>query len=174
MFAASILLRRWWNMFLRVFISSIVLQMLIFSANAQNAHMFCLTSVQALKPRGDQAVQSGSARAFENDVAKSAEKSTMMDFEAILFEGLSYGVVADKTEQTELPSISSMRIFSSAAGQLFQLWSKFRLESSGAVFIPVFNTAQLRFCYSDIFESRAHPEKGGHGPSILLRYSFRR
>jgi hypothetical protein len=168
MVAASILLRRWWKMFLRVLISSIVLQTLILSATAQNAHMFCLNSVQALKARGDKVVQSRSARAPEN-----AGKPSVVDFESILFEGLTYELVAVKTEQ-ERSSISPLRIFSSAAGQLFQLWNKFQLESSGAVFLPIFSSTQLRFSYSDIFETRAHPEKGGHGPSILFRYSFRR
>lgn len=168
MVAASILLRGCWNMFLRVLISSIVLQTLILSATAQNAHMFCLNSVQALKARGDKVVQSRSAR-----VPEDAGKPSVVDFESILFEGLTYELVADKTEQ-ERSSISPLRMFSSAAGQLFQLWNKFKLESSGAVFLPVFNSTQLRFSYSDIFETRAHPEKGGHGPSVLLRFSLRR
>ena len=32
--------------------------------------------------------------------------------------------------------------------------------------------SEVAFAYSDIFESRANPEKGGHGPAVLFRYAL--
>lgn len=165
--AAPNLLKRCSNMFLRVLLISIVLQTLVRSATAQDAHMFCLSSVQNLKARVQQSIDSTA-----EPIARLRDEPADTSLAIIRFNGLTYEGSTQESVVDDLPS--PFRLFHSTAGQLFRLWSRFQVEQTGAVFMPVFQSAQLRFCYSDIFETRAHPERGGHGPSILFRYSFRR
>lgn len=129
--------------------------------------MFCLSSVQTLKPRVQQAINSRA-----ESIAQIPDEAADTSLAIIRFEGFTYEGSAYESSVDDLPS--PFRLFHTTAGQLFRLWSRFQIEQTGAVFMPVFQSAQLRFCYSDIFETRAHPERGGHGPSILFRYSFRR
>ena len=155
-------------MFLRVCLSALLLLAVVQPLAAQNSHMFCLASVQSLKPQDDWRVRA-KAKLEEAKVATS----TVLTSAVIEFERLAYQGVSSETLKSDLSASSPVRTTNSTAGQLFRLWGRFRLDQSGALFLPVFTSAQLRLCYSDIFETRAHPEKGGHGLSVLLRYSFR-
>jgi len=48
-----------------------------------------------------------------------------------------------------------------------------RMDIDGGLYLPLQRGAsRLAFAYSDIFETRGDPDKGGHGMSILFRYDF--
>jgi hypothetical protein len=50
-----------------------------------------------------------------------------------------------------------------------------RMDIERGLFRPLRDHAfRLALAYSDIFETRSHPDKGGHGPGIVFRYDFRR
>ena len=50
-----------------------------------------------------------------------------------------------------------------------------RMDIERGLFRPLRHHAfRLALAYSDIFETRSHPDKGGHGPGIVFRYDFRR
>ena len=56
---------------------------------------------------------------------------------------------------------------------LFTWLPGWRLESDRGLFHSFRNQASvLAFAYSDIFETRANPDKGGHGPGILFRHDL--
>jgi hypothetical protein len=53
---------------------------------------------------------------------------------------------------------------------LFAWLPGWRLEANRGLFHKFRNQASvLAFAYSDIFETRGNPDKGGHGPAILFR-----
>jgi hypothetical protein len=50
-----------------------------------------------------------------------------------------------------------------------------RMDIERGLFRPLRDHAfRLAVAYNDIFERRGHPDKGGHGPGLVLRYDFRR
>lgn len=50
-----------------------------------------------------------------------------------------------------------------------------RMDMERGLFRPLRNQAsRLAIAYTDIFDTRGNPDKGGHGLGILLRYDFRK
>lgn len=50
-----------------------------------------------------------------------------------------------------------------------------RMDMERGLFRPLRSQAsRLAIAYTDIFDTRGHPDKGGHGLGILLRYDFRK
>ncbi|MGZ8901478.1 MAG: hypothetical protein ACXW3Z_15410 [Limisphaerales bacterium] len=50
-----------------------------------------------------------------------------------------------------------------------------RMDMERGLFRPLRNQAsRLAIAYTDVFDTRGHPDKGGHGLGILLRYDFRK
>ena len=50
-----------------------------------------------------------------------------------------------------------------------------RMDIERGLFRPLRDHAfRLAVAYNDIFERRGHPDKGSHGPGLVLRYDFRR
>jgi hypothetical protein len=50
-----------------------------------------------------------------------------------------------------------------------------RMDMERGLFRPLRNQAsRIAIAYTDIFDTRGNPDKGGHGLGILLRYDFRK
>jgi hypothetical protein len=67
------------------------------------------------------------------------------------------------------PLYLEVRPIEAAARFNFSWLAGWWLERDGALFRPVGTSKRVAFAYSDVFETRRNPEKGGHGVSILYR-----
>ena len=55
----------------------------------------------------------------------------------------------------------------------FLSWMRgWRFEKDRGLFRPIRSRSRLALSYSDIFETRGNPDKGGHGLGLLFRHDF--
>jgi hypothetical protein len=100
----------------------------------------------------------------------SGERRPGQEVTSFVSASLLEGNEGEPREKLEISAVKSSPIKSPIVARIFSKW---RVDATGGLTRPVLNSgSQLRLGYSDIFETRGNPDKGGHGVSILFKHNF--